>query len=468
MNNAEKKYDLVVIGGGPGGYTAAIRARQLGMQVALVEREQLGGVCLNWGCIPTKALLRQAEIWRLMERADEFGFALGEARFDWSKIVARSRSAADELARGVQYLMKKNGVEVVAGRGRITPLRQVEVRSAEDDVVAVLEAEHILIASGSQPRSLPGVDIDGERILSSRQAMVLKAIPSEIAIVGAGAIGVEFAYFFNAFGSRVTLLESLPQILPREDGEAAAALQSSLEKQGICIATGAHIADVQRSAKGVKVRYRLGEKEEVLAVERVLMAVGVSAQSAGLGLEALGVRTRNSAIEVDGCQRTSVEGIWAIGDVAGPPQLAHVASAEGIAAVEFMAGRQRPEVDREQVPNCIYCQPQVASIGLSEADARARGIEVKVGRFPFAASGKARAAGETEGFVKLVFGSRYGELLGGVIVGAEATELVGELSLALKLEATYEELLYSMHAHPTFSEAIMEAAGEAFGEAISI
>ncbi len=468
MDDKEKQYDLVVIGGGPGGYTAAIRARQLGMQVALVERERLGGVCLNWGCIPTKALLRQAEVWRLMGRADEFGLALGEAQFDWSKIVARSRATADELARGVQYLMKKNGVEVVEGSGRITPLRQVEVRDSGEDVIGTLEAEQILIATGSQPRSLPGVDIDGERILSSRQAMVLKAIPSEIAIVGAGAIGVEFAYFFNAFGSRVTLLESLPHILPREDEEAAAALHDSLEKQGIRIATGAHIADVKRSAKGVKVHYAVGEKEETLVVERVLMAVGVGAQSAGLGLEALGVRMRNGAIEVDGRQRTSVEGVWAIGDVAGPPQLAHVASAEGIAAVEFMAGRQRPEVDRGQVPNCIYCQPQVASIGLSEAEARAQGLEINVGRFPFAASGKARAAGETEGFVKLVFGSRYGELLGGVIVGAEATELIGELSLALKLEATYEELLYSMHAHPTFSEAIMEAAGEAFGEAISI
>lgn len=468
MSQESEAYDLVVIGGGPGGYTAAVRASQLGMRVALVERETLGGVCLNWGCIPTKALLKQAELWSQLSRGEEFGFALSDARFDWQKVVARSRDTADGLAQGVAYLMKKNGVEVYAGMGRVTPLRSVEVRDGEDAVVHVLEASQILIATGSTPRSLPGIEIDGERIISSRQAMVLESLPSDILIVGAGAIGVEFAYFFNAFGSRVTLLESLPQILPREDGEAAEALRASLERQGVAIETDARVQGVQVESDGVHVDFETPAGKTEATVERVLMAVGVSAQSAGLGLEALGVRMRAGAIEVDERQQTSVEGIWAIGDVAGPPQLAHVASAEGIAAVEFMAGRSRPGVDRSAVPSCIYSHPQVASVGMSEEQAREEGIEINVGRFPFAASGKARAAGETEGFVKLVFGSRYGELLGGVVVGAEATELVGELALGLRLEATYEELLHTIHAHPTMAEGIMEAAGEAFGEAINI
>lgn len=468
MGEEKGSYDLVVIGGGPGGYTAAVRARQLGLKVALVERETLGGVCLNWGCIPTKALLRQAEVWNLIGRGAEFGFSVHDAQFDWKKVIARSRETADQLAAGVAHLMKKNGVEVVAGSGRITPLRQVEVRDEQGDVESVLSSEHILIATGSTPRSLPGIEIDGQRVMSSRQAMVLDALPADMLIVGAGAIGVEFAYFFNAFGSRVTLVESLPQILPREDEEAAQALRHQLEKQGISVATEARVVSVEADGTRVAVRYNIAGQEHTASVDRVLMAVGVQSQSAGLGLEALGVRTRDGMIEVNAQQQTSVRGIWAIGDVAGPPQLAHMAAAEGIAAVEFMAGRSRPAIDRTQVPNCIYSQPQVASVGLSEADARARGVDVKVGRFPFAASGKARAAGESEGFVKLVFGAQYGELLGGVIVGSEATELVGELALALKLEATYEELLYTIHAHPTFAEAIMEAAGQAFGESINI
>ena len=468
MSQEKEAYDLVVIGGGPGGYTAAVRARQLGMRVALIERETLGGVCLNWGCIPTKALLRQAEVWSLLSRGGEFGFALSGAKYDWQQVVDRSRDTADGLAQGVAFLMKKNGVDVLNGTGRVTPLRKVEVRDNVDAVAHVLEANHILIATGSTPRSLPGIEIDGEHIISSRQAMVLESLPSDILIVGAGAIGVEFAYFFNAFGSRVTLLESLPQILPREDEEAAESLRASLERQGVAVETDARVRGVEVLSDGVQVGYEMGGGKREVTVERVLMAVGVSGQSGGLGLEALGVRMRDGAIEIDERQQTSVEGIWAIGDVAGPPQLAHVASAEGIAAVDFMAGRSRLGVDRNVVPNCIYSHPQVASVGLSEAEALAQGLDVKVGRFPFAASGKARAAGETEGFVKLVFGSRYGELLGGVIVGAEATELIGELALGLRLEATYEELLHTIHAHPTMAEGIMEAAGEAFGEAINI
>jgi len=468
MSRDDKNYDLVVIGGGPGGYTAAVRARQLGLKVAVVERETLGGICLNWGCIPTKALLRQAEVWKLIGRADEFGLAVEGAAFDWQKIIARSRSTAEKLAHGVAYLMKKNEVEVVKGSGRITAAREVEVRNEKNKIKATLKAKHILIATGSRPRSLPGIELDGTQIISSREAMALNEIPRSLAIVGAGAIGVEFAYFFNAFGVEVTLIEALDQVLPREDEEVAKALCDSLLKQGIRIETGARIDEVDTSNKGVRLRYTGGDKQRVLNVDKVLMAVGVSGNSESLGLEALGVRVKAGLVEVDDHMRTNVPGIWAIGDVAGPPQLAHMAANEGIAAVEFMAARERPPVDRAIVPSCIYCQPQVASVGLSEKEALGQGLEIKVGRFPFAASGKALATGESEGFVKLVFGAQYGDLLGATIVGAEATELIAELALALKLEATYEELLFTIHAHPTLSEAVMEAAGEAFGEAINI
>ncbi|MFT5086730.1 MAG: dihydrolipoamide dehydrogenase [Candidatus Latescibacterota bacterium] len=468
MNTEDQNYDIVVIGGGPGGYTAAVRARQLGLKAVVVERETLGGICLNWGCIPTKALLRQAEVWRLIGRANEFGLAVEGATFDWQKIIARSRSTAEKLARGVAYLMKKNEVEVIKGSGRITPTRQVEVRDEQNKIKATIKAEHILIATGSRPRSLPGIEIDGTNIITSREAMALDAAPRSLAIVGAGAIGVEFAYFFNAFGVEVTLVEGLEQILPREDEEVAKALSESLVKQGIRIEVGARIDGVDTNKKGSTLRYAHGGKQHSLSVDKVLMAVGVSGNSEALGLEALGLRVKAGLIEVDGRMQTNIPGIWAIGDVAGPPQLAHMAANEGIAAVEFMAAHQRPPVDRAIVPSCIYCQPQVASVGLSEKEALEQGLDIKVGRFPFAASGKALATGESEGFVKLVFGAKYGELLGGTIVGAEATELIAELALALKLEATYEELLFTIHAHPTLSEAVMEAAGEAFGEAINI
>ncbi len=456
-------YDVVVIGGGPGGYSAAIRARQLGLKTALVEDAELGGTCLNWGCIPTKALLKQAEVYRLFLRAEEFGLRVDKPTVDWDAVIGRSRRVAAQLAKGVVSLMRKNQVEVFAGRGRLTPSRQVAVESVE----APLEAAHVVLATGSRPKSIPGVEFDGERIIASREAMVVAAQPASLAIIGAGAIGVEFAYFYRAFGSKVLLLEALPQILPREDEEIAAGLAESLTRQGIEVVPQARVEEVKRQKRGVALRYRVGAQEQTRRVEQVLVATGVQGNIEGLGLEALGIRTRDGAIVVDERMQTSAKGIYAIGDVAGPPLLAHAAAQEGIAAVEFIAGRDRPALDSRQVPNCIYCQPQVASVGLSESQAREAGYDVKVGRFPFAASGKGQAAGETEGLVKLVFDARYGELLGGAILGAEATELIAELTLALRLEATYEELLFTSHAHPTLSEAIMEAAGQAFGEAIN-
>ena len=462
------EYDVVIIGGGPGGYSAAIRARQLGLKAAVVEEAQLGGICLNWGCIPTKALLKQAEVFQLFLRADEFGLKAETPEVDWSAVIARSRQVAERLSQGVAYLMKKNKIEVFNGRGRLTATRNVDVTDAEGVVTAELQAANIVLATGSRPKSIPGVEFDGKRILSSREAMIAPQRPDSLAIIGAGAIGVEFAYFYRAYGSDVLLLEALPQVLPREDEEIAAGLAESLRQQGIEVATGARVVEVKKEKRQITVRYQVAGQEHVCKVDRVLVATGVQGNIENLGLEPAGVRTRQGAIEVDGRMETSAKGIYAIGDVAGAPQLAHAAVQEGIAAVEFAAGRQRPELDRKQVPSCTYCQPQVTSVGLSEKEAREAGFDVKVGRFPFAASGKGQAIGETEGLVKLVFDAQYGELLGGAILGSEATELVAELGLALRLEATYEELLFTVHAHPTLSEAIMEAAGQAFDEAINL
>ena len=457
-------YDVVVIGGGPGGYSAAIRARQLGRKTALVEEADLGGVCLNWGCIPTKALLKQAEVYQLVRHADEYGIKVGEPEVDWEMVIGRSRAVAERLSKGVAYLMQKNGVDVLQGRGKLTPARKVQID--DDKSVTELDAAQVILATGSRPKSIPGVEFDGTRIISSKEAMVQEERPQALAIIGAGAIGVEFAYFYRAYGSEVLLLEALPQILPREDEEIAAGLAESLSEQGIEVATGAKVVAVNNKKRRVAVRYEVGGEAFAREVDRVLVATGVQGNIEGLGLEAAGVRTRNGMVEVDGRMETSAKGVYAIGDVAGTPQLAHAAVQEGIAAVEFAAGKERPELG--QVPNCIYCQPQVASVGISEKEAREAGRDVKVGRFPFAASGKGQAAGETAGLVKLVFDARYGELLGGAILGAEATELIAELGLALRLEATYEELLLTVHAHPTLSEAVMEAAGQAFGEAINI
>ena len=467
MAEKDKVFDVAVIGGGPGGYTAAIRASQLGLKAALVESEpELGGVCLNWGCIPTKALLKQAELYRLIQRAGEFGLTVGEVGYDWDRLIARSREISGGLAKGVRYLMKKNRVAVFRGRGRLTPGKKVAVESP--DGTETLEAASVILATGGSPRTIPGVEIDGEKVISSREAMVLEERPDRIAIIGAGAIGAEFAWFFNAFGVEVHLLEAESQVLPREDGEVAAILAKSFSGEGIDVRTGVSVTGVAEAGQGMRVFFRDGGEEGEVDADVVLMAVGVTGNIENLGLEANGVRTRRGQIAVDGRMETSVKGIYAVGDVVGAPQLAHAASAEAVAAVEFIAGRQRPEIDPEGVPSCTYCQPQVASVGLTEAEARERGMKVKVGRFPFAASGKARAAGETEGMVKLVFSEEYGELTGASIIGAEATELIAEVTLGRKIEATWEEFATAVHAHPTLSEAVMEAAAEAFGEALNI
>jgi dihydrolipoamide dehydrogenase len=438
------------------------------MKPALVEAEaELGGVCLNWGCIPTKSLLRQAELFRLFQRADEFGICAGEVTFDWQKMVARSRRIADQLGSGVDFLMKKNGVALYRGWGRLTPVKDVEVR-ADGEQVAVLQAPNILIATGGHPQSLPGVEIDGESILSSRHALDLAKRPGSMVVVGAGAIGVELAYFFNTFGTEVTVLEAEAQVLPREDEEIAALLARSLGEQGVRLRTGVEVAKVRtRKSGGVSVAVEGGDGDDEISAEKLLMAVGVSGNTTGLGLEAVGLRLGRGGIAVDRRMETSARGIYAAGDVIGAPQLAHAAAAEAVVAVESMVGREPGQIEGEGIPSCIYCQPQVAGVGLTEKRAREAGYDVRVGRFPFRASGKAVAAGETEGLVKLVFDSRYGDLLGGAVIGSEATELIAEIGLARRLEATYEDLAHTVHAHPTLSEAVKEAAADAFGESVN-
>jgi dihydrolipoamide dehydrogenase len=467
-----KGLDLVVIGGGPGGYSAAIRAARLGLQVHLVEAEQnLGGVCLNWGCIPTKALLRQAEVLRLLQRAGDFGLRVdGEVGYDWEAVIARSRAVAGELASGVAGLMKKNRITVVHGRGRLTPSRSVEVTPADGGPAQTLRPRHVLLATGGRPRSLPGIEIDGERVISSREAMSLPTRPKSLAIIGAGAIGVEFASFYRAFGTKVTMLEAEDQVLPREDPEISQILTAALHRDGIDVHTGVRVTrvDVGTRRKTATVEYRGADGNGAVQAERVLMAVGVTGNTEDLGLGALGLQASGGSLPVDGCYATKVKNIYAIGDLTGPPQLAHAAAAQGIAAVEFMAGRRTRPVEVTTIPSCTYSHPQVASVGLSEAAARSQGLDVKVGRFPMAASGRARASGDAEGMIKLVFGARYGDILGAAIVGPEATELIAEVGLAITLEATWEELAHTVHAHPTLSEGVMEAAAAAFGEAINI
>ena len=464
----DHQYTLLVVGGGPGGYTAAIRAAQLGMRAAVVERERLGGVCLNWGCIPTKALLKNAEVLQAFRRAAEWGIRVDNLQFDFPAMITRSRGAAERIVKGVEYLMKKNRIDVIPGRARLAGRGNVEV-TAPDGAVRTLGAEHIVIATGARPRSLPGVTIDRARVITSTEAMSLPAQPASMIIVGAGAIGVEFAWFYNALRTRVTLIEMLPGILPVEDRELTRTLETSFRKQGIEILTGTTVESIRALQKGVTVSVSTpeGEKRDVSG-DVVLMAVGVEGNVEDIGLEAAGVGYGRGRITVDADYRTTAAGVYAIGDVIGPPWLAHVASAEGIHCVEAIAGKNPPPLDYSAIPGCTYCQPQVASVGLTEEKALAAGHELKIGRFPFRPLGKAVAIGETEGMVKLIFDAKYGELLGAHILGSEATELIAELAVAKRLETTAEGIFRTVHAHPTLGEAVMEAAAAAYGEAVNI
>jgi len=456
-------YDLIVIGGGPAGYVGAIRAAQLGKRVACVEKERAGGTCLNWGCIPTKSLLRNAELFHLMkERAGEFGFSFDNLQYDWSKIIKRSRDVADKNAAGIEFLFKKYKVDYLRGEASLASDGSVTMKGA-DGKAPKLEAAKILLATGVVSRPLPNFPFNGKTVIGSREAMVLERQPKSIIIIGAGAIGVEFAYFFNAFGTKVTLVEMLPHILPLEDHEVSQTLEKAFTKQGIKVLTSSKVVEAETHSGGVKLTVE-GRQSETLEAEVCLVAIGVQPLLPGNPTVKL---TDRGYIQTDERYRTSVPEVYAAGDIIGPPLLAHVASYEAIQAVEGMFTDHAPK-KVTTFPSCTYCQPQVASVGLTERAAKEKGLKFRVGKFPFSASGKARAVGDVNGFVKLLFGEPHGELLGAHILGAEATEMIAELALGLTLEVTHEEIEATIHAHPTLSEAVHEASGQAFGAAIHI
>jgi dihydrolipoamide dehydrogenase len=465
---ATERFDVVVVGSGPGGYVGAIRATQLGLKVAVVEADRPGGIWLNWGCIPTKALLRNAEVLRLFQRAGDFGISVDNLRADYAVAHRRSRQVADRMAKGVEFLFRKNKIALVPGRGELAAPNAVRVHAREGGPPRTIEAGAIVLATGAEPRSLPGLTIDGERIISSDEALRLERLPRSLIVVGAGAVGVEFADVFAAYGVQVTIVEALPRLLPLEDEEVSRVLARSFAKRQIDVRTGASVIGVKAGRDSVAVEIDQEGKGTRLTAERVLVAVGRGARTRGLGLEGLSVATQRNYVKVTPRMESSVPGIYAIGDVAGPPLLAHKASAEGIVAAEVIAGRAPRGVDYRAVPSCTYCHPQVASLGLTEAQAREGGREVRIGKYQFQANGKAQALAEPEGLVKIVAAADTGEILGVHIVGAEATELIAEFGLGKTLEATVEEVAHTIHAHPTLSEAVMEAALDAMGQAIHL
>jgi dihydrolipoamide dehydrogenase len=459
---ATHKFDVVVVGTGPGGYVSAIRCAQLGLSVATVEDDRPGGVCLNWGCIPTKALLRNAEVVHLVQNAGRFGIKVDNVRPDYGEAVKRSRGVADRMAKGVEFLFRKNKITLVPGTGVLTSRTTVEVKGQAG--AETLEAGAVILATGSQPRSLPGVSIDEKTVISSNGAVRNETRPASIVVIGAGAVGMEFADVYAAYGTQVTVLEALDRVLPVEDAEASALVARLFRRRGITIKTGVKVSGVKPGGPGVIVETDDGKIE----AEQVLMAVGRAARTAGVGLEAVGVQLERGFVKVSPTMETSVQGIFAVGDMAGPPLLAHKAMAEGVIAAEVIAGRPPHPLDYTNVPSCTYCRPQVASIGLSEARAKDSGRELMIGKFPFTASGKAVALGETDGFVKVVADKASGEILGVHIVGPEATEIIHEFAVGRTLEATVEEIMHTVHAHPTLSEAALEATLAALGQAIHI
>jgi len=460
-------YDVIVIGSGPGGYVAAIRASQLGLKTAVVEKESLGGICLNWGCIPTKALLKSAQVFEYINHAADYGINVSGSEVNFEGVVKRSRIVADGMSKGVQFLMKKNKIDVINGFGKLKSSNTVEVRVSHGGVQD-FTTKHIILATGGRSRELPNIKQDFKKVIGYRQAMMLPKQPKSMVVVGSGAIGIEFAYFYNSIGTQVTVVEYLDNIVPLEDEEVSKQLARILKKDGINILTGSTVESVDSSGELCKVNVKTASGVEVLEAEIVLSAVGISTNLEGIGLEEVGVKTDKGKVLVDDYYKTNIDGVYAIGDIVKGQALAHVASAEGIICVEKIAGLKPEPLDYNNIPGCTYCAPEIASVGYTEKAAREAGYELKIGRFPYSASGKAAAAGTKEGFVKLIFDAKYGEILGAHMLGHNVTELIAEIVTARKLEATGHELIKSVHPHPTMSEAIMEAAAQAYGECIHL
>jgi len=460
-------FDIIVLGSGPGGYVAAIRASQLGQKVAIIERESLGGICLNWGCIPTKALLKSANVFDYINHAEDYGIKVEKADKDFTAVIKRSRDTAEAMSKGVQFLMKKNKIEVLMGEGKLLPGKKVAVTDNKGNRKDY-SAKNIIIATGARSRELPALKQDGEKIFGYRKAMVLEKQPEKLVVVGSGAIGSEFAYFYNAMGTEVTLIEYMPQIVPVEDEEVSKQLERSFKKAGIKVMTQSEVTAVDTNGDGCVVTVKTRKGEESIACDAVLSAVGIQSNLENIGLEEVGIKTEKGKIVIDQYYRTGVDGYYAIGDCVPGPALAHVASAEGIICVEKIAGHKPLPLNYNNLPGCTYCFPEVASVGYTEKAAREAGYELRVGKFPFSASGKAKAAGHADGFVKVIFDAKYGEFLGCHMIGANVTEMIAEAVVARKLETTGMEIVKSVHPHPTMSEAIMEASAAAYDEVIHI
>ncbi len=460
-------YDVIVLGSGPGGYPAAIRASQLGKKVAIIEKESLGGICLNWGCIPTKALLKSAQVYDYAKHAANYGINTGEVSADFGGVVKRSRGVADKMSKGVQFLMKKNKIDVIMGNGKLIAPNKIEVTAADNSKQTV-EAKNIVIATGGRARQLPTMPIDDVKIVGYRKAMVLPEQPKSMIVCGSGAIGSEFAYFYNSMGTKVTIVEFMPRIVPVEDEDISKELEKQFKKQGITVLTNSEVLKVDTSGSGVKATVKTATGEQVIEADILLSAVGVVANIEGIGLEELGIKFEKGKIIVDANQQTNVPGIYAIGDCTPGQALAHVATKEGINAAEHLSGHKPEAIDYNNIPGCTYCVPEIASVGYTEKAAKEAGYEIKVGKFPFMASGKASAAGATEGFVKVIYDAKYGEFLGCHMIGMNVTEIIAEAVVARKLETTGHEILNAIHPHPTMSEGLKEATAVAYGEAIDL
>ena len=456
------KFDIIVLGSGPGGYVTAIRASQLGFKTAIIEKESLGGVCLNWGCIPTKALLKSAQVFEYLKHAEDYGLSVNDVKHDFDAVVKRSRGVADGMSKGVQFLMKKNKIEVINGFGKLKTGKKIDVDGTE------YSADHIIIATGARSRELPNLPQDGKKVIGYRKAMTLEKQPKKMIVVGSGAIGVEFAYFYNSMGTEVTIVEYLPNIVPVEDEDVSKQLERNFKKSGIKIMTSAEVTKVDTSGDGVKATVKTSKGEETLEADIVLSAVGIKSNIENIGLEDVGIAVDRDKILVNDYYQTNIPGYYAIGDVTPGQALAHVASAEGILCVEKIAGQHVAKLDYGNIPGCTYCYPEIASVGLTEKQAKEKGIDIKIGKFPFSASGKASASGNKDGFVKVIFDAKYGEWLGCHMIGAGVTDMIAEAVLGRKLETTGHEVLKAVHPHPTMSEAVMEAVADAYDEVIHL